>query len=212
MRDCVFLLPCKNTEGAFLGLLEREHFHRTLGTGLFQFDAKQDLLVAGGADPGVYTYGHEILRGYTQSHAHAVIVLDAEWDGSPGAAKIITDLSARMEGSGWDNGRFCVIVIEPELESWIWQDNPHVEQAFGHERPPSLRQALIEEDRWPVAVNKPPRPKEAAEWVTRRNNVKRSSSIYQQITSQVSVKHCQDPAFCSLVEVLRMWFPPEAGA
>ena len=35
-----------------------------------------------------------------------------------------------MLKTGWEVNNFIVIVIDPELEAWILQDTPVVEQAF----------------------------------------------------------------------------------
>ena len=36
-------------------------------------------------DPGTYTTGEELLKPFQKTHRHAVLMLDAEWDGLPGA-------------------------------------------------------------------------------------------------------------------------------
>jgi phenylpyruvate tautomerase PptA (4-oxalocrotonate tautomerase family) len=166
----------------------------------------------GGNDPGVYTKGHELLRPYQNSHRRALVVLDCEWDGSPGKAAIVSHITARLVESGWAAEAVKVIAIEPELENWLWQDNPHVADALRHKVPGSLRQRLADEGLWPVGAAKPPRPKEAAEWVLKQARQPRSSAIYQQLAERIAIKGCTDVAFAEMRATLQTWFPAQGAA
>jgi hypothetical protein len=117
---------------SFEGFLTRNGFHHSLGCGAFLFDSRSDIVVASGDnDPGLYVRGHELLRPFLSSHRYAVLVLDALWDGSPGAINIKKHLTERVLATGWKDDCFQVIVIEPELENWIWQKNEHVARELG---------------------------------------------------------------------------------
>ncbi len=208
MRDCVFLLADSNMKGAFEGFLSREVFHRGIGCGPFQFDANEDLVVASGDnDPGLFTRGHELLRPYQNTHQHAIMVLDTAWDGSPGAERIRDKVSANMLESGWERDRFHVVVIDPELEVWIWQQNPHVATALGFESVDGLMADTLLVDAWIRGQAKPKDPKETLEAILKKKRIPRSSAIYKGITSKVSVRQCQDSAFLTMLETLRGWFP-----
>jgi hypothetical protein len=210
MRDCVFLVADKNMEAAFQGFLEREQFHRSLGCGLFEFDARLDLLVgAGQNDPGLYTRGHELLRSYQRTHRHAVIVLDEAWDGSPGAAKIEAKMRRDLEESGWVREQVEVIVICPELEVWVCHDSPQVARVLGVQA--SLKELLVREQLWQADKPKPDDPKTGIERVLRQVRMPRSSALFKKITSEISVKRCIDPAFGRLRDALQRWFPVEEG-
>ena len=207
MRDCIFLLADTNMEAAFKGFLCRDQFHQSLGCGAFDFDAGQDLVVASGdSDPGLYTRGHQLLKPYLQTHIHAILVLDSEWDGSPGAEAIDAHISANLYQSGWSEDSCKVIVIDPELENWIWQRNDHVAKALGLGSALEFSNALSS-DIWPEGQAKPHRPKETLEAVLRANRIPRSSSIYKNITSRVSVGGCEDNSFQLLRTTLQTWFP-----
>ena len=209
-RDCVFLVADGNMAAAIQGFLDREQFHQSLGIAPFEFSRDLDLLVEPGHDPGVYLRAHELLRPYERSHQHAVILLDAAWDGSPGAERISGDICGHMPGCGWATERFAVVVIDPELENWIWQDSPHVAAAVRHSETASLRDYLRGEGLWPEGASKPVRPKETLEAVLRRARRPRSSAVYREITQKVTTRGCQDAAFRRLVEALQQWFPPES--
>jgi hypothetical protein len=126
-RPCVILVADSNMAAAFRGYLTRDQWHRSLGCAPFDFnpDLGGDLLVdEGGNDPGVYQRAHELLRPYLRTHERVLVALDCEWDGSPGKRAIVDDVSGRLVNSGWQASAVKVIAIDPELENWLWQDNP----------------------------------------------------------------------------------------
>lgn len=209
MRDCLFLVADKNMEGMLKGFLSRDAFHKALGCGSFVFDPKQDLLVAHGQnDPGLYTRANEFLQPYANSYRHAIVIVDAEWDGSPGPDIISQRLHGHLTRAGWLDDCGCAVVISPELESWVWQDSPHVCSALGFDGTfADLRAALETQGFWHPDKAKPHRPKEAVEWALRQSRKGRSSAIYQQLAMRVSVRGCSDVAFQALRDALLRWFP-----
>jgi len=205
--DCVFLLADKQMEYTFKGFLDRDNFHQRLGTRPFTRDIKVDYA---GNDPGVYTRGHEILRSYSRTHQHAVVALDRDWRGAPSAIDIQSWIKQNLVQHGWRAMDVEVVVIEPELEIWLWQDAPYIAEAFNkfdHKPFASLRQWLEAQKLWQSTELKPARPKEAFELVARRAKLPLSSAIYQKIAQQISARRCVDPAFCLLRETLQRWFP-----
>jgi hypothetical protein len=187
----------------------RSGFHRALGCGPFVFDARQDLLVAHGLnDPGLYTRANELLQPYSRTHAHAVVMLDVDWDGSPGVESIQRRIDEHLRQAGWLATAGCGVVIHPELENWVWQDSPHIPSALGVGHSfAALRSLLEAQGFWAAGASKPHRPKEAVEWVLRRSKMSRSSAIYQQIAMQVTTRRCSDSAFLALSDALKRWFP-----
>ncbi|MBK9162249.1 MAG: hypothetical protein IPM27_12135 [Nitrosomonadales bacterium] len=210
MRDCLFLVADKNMEGMLKGFFSRDAFHHAVGCGHFDFDIRQDLLVAHGQnDPGLYTRANEFLQPYASTHRYAVVIVDAEWDGSPGAEAISQRLNEHLSNAGWAVDCGCSVVISPELENWLWQDSPHVCTALGFEGGfATLRIALENQGFWKQNEAKPNRPKEAAEWVLRQSKKGRSSAIYQQLAQRVTARGCTDTAFHTLRNSLLRWFPP----
>ncbi|MGH7172554.1 MAG: methylation-associated defense system protein MAD4 [Gemmataceae bacterium] len=211
MRDCVFFTADSTMRQALLGFLTRKDCfkHYNLGTAPFQFDANEDLFASATMDPGTYTTGEELLKPFQNTHRHAVLMLDADWDGSPGAETIRNDLTSRILASGWSEGSFRVIVVDPELEAWIWQRNQRVATAlkFGSvaEMVKAVQDAKVD---WPDGEPKPSDPKKALEAVaTRRRGIGFSSAIHRSITATVSLVNCQDAAFLELRQTLQGWFP-----
>ncbi len=177
--------------------------HVSLDCGPFDFDCRQDLIKANQADPGMYVRGHELLRLFQSTHRHALMLLDAEWSGSPGAARIESDVREKLCHSGWREGEADVIAIDPELEAWIWIDSIHTAQALGHSSYEAVRQWLHEKKMWPTESVKPPDPKAAVESVLRERRKPRSSAIYAKIIEQASVQQCVDPAFARLQKIFQ---------
>lgn len=214
-RPCVILVADSNMAATFRGFFKRNRWHLSLGCAAFDINADfgADLIVdEGGNDPGVYTKGHELLRPYQRSHHCALVVLDCEWDGSPGKTSIVNDITERLVDSGWPEHAVKVIAIEPELENWLWQDKPQVAEVLRYRNGPPLRQYLADHGWWPLDQLKPPRPKEAAEWVLRQTRQPRSSAIYEQLAEKISVTGCTDQAFAEMHATLQTWFPAEEPA
>jgi hypothetical protein len=113
--------------------------------------------------------------------------------------------------SGWAADAVKVIAIEPELENWLWQDKPHVADVLRYKDATPLRQYLAAQGWWPQGAAKPPRPKEAVEWVLRQTGQPRSGAIYQKLAEHISIKGCVDAAFLDVHSTLRAWFPGEVS-
>lgn len=202
-RDVVFLVADAAMEQMLRGFLGRQQAHRSLGCGPFEFSPARnvDLLVAPTKDPGVYSTARELLRPYERSHQRAVAMLDVAWEGSPGADAIRRHVGDELSDA-WD--QFAVIAIEPELEAWVWQDNPHVARAL--KCCPDFRTVLQRADLWPDGSPKPPDPKAALEFLRRRHRADPSNAAFCRLAEQISVKGCVDPAFVQLRDTLRAWF------
>jgi hypothetical protein len=201
-----------DTAAVLRGYFGRPNWHQSIGCAKVEIDTDigRDLLVdEGGADPGVFTKAHELLRPFQKSHSNALVILDCEYEGSPGKEKIVGHITENLVRTGWTEKSVRVIAIEPELESWLWQDKPQISVALSYDRQPPLRQFLLEKGWWPADSPKPPRPKEAVQWVLELTRKPRSSAIYERIASGIAVKGCVDSSFCDLREIMQSWFPIE---
>jgi hypothetical protein len=230
-RDIVWLIADLECRTALTGFLDRETFHLSLGCGEFLWDANQDVLRdEKGKDCGVWKNAHVLLRGKRTTYHHAIVLVDNAFGGSPGPQRVEADILGNLQTVGWPRSDVEVIVLDPELEIWIWQRNPNVEQAFDYTGPPSLWNLLAERavspehrlvnadpDRgllpaWPLEAAKPGDPKAVVEAVRDLCNSDPPSAIFNAITARVSVKGV-DPAFLKLRGTLRKWFPAKgAGA
>jgi hypothetical protein len=202
--DLVALAPGKDDEEALAALLRRPESlgirriaHRTLRHHR--------------RDPGCYHEAAEMLQPFQDEAARALVMFDHEGSGQEGhtAADVAEDVRRRLETSGWDR-RAEVLVVEPELEAWVWSDSPHVDEGLGwRSKTPSLRTWLVERGLWEPGHVKPAHPKDAVVAALRAAGIPRSSAIYGELASRVSLTRCQDPSFSALLSILRRWFPRE---
>lgn len=209
MRDCLFLVADSNMSHALKGFFGKEGFHLSLGCRPFSLEEADIVVASGQNDPGLYVRASELLKVYRGEYSHAVVMVDAEWRGAPAPQDIRNALEGHLREAGWSPPQGCAIVIEPEVDNWLWTDTPHTAAALRWPSVTELRQALQERDMWPEGAAKPPQPKEAAAWAIRQKGKPRSSAIYEQVASRVSLSRCSDPAVATLVNALRQWFPAE---
>lgn len=150
----------------------------------------------------------EILRPFIADAQYALVVMDYEGSGREGKpTEIEEDIKATLEKNGWKN-RVEVIVIEPELEIWVWGDSPHVDDVLGWRgHVPGLRKWLELQEWWESNSPKPKRPKEALESALREVRMPRSSATYKNLAEKVGLERCRDTSFLRLNGILRNWFP-----
>jgi hypothetical protein len=205
--DLVVLVPGKDEREALMGLLQR---HSSLHIRPIRF---QVLDPHPQRDPGCFRQAPEILGLYCDRARHALVLFDREGSGQErsSANEIAADVETRLRRSGWGD-RARAIVLDPELEAWVWSDSPHVERVLGWEhRSPGLREWLCAERFLEPGATKPGRPKEALEAALRASRVQRSSSLYRKLAENVSLSRCTDTGFLELRSVLAAWFPHEGG-
>ncbi len=210
MNDLLFFVADKNMAEAIGGLLERKQIHRIVGCAPFTFDARRDIKVAAGQnDPGLYERANELLRPLAADYARAVVIVDEEWEGSPGAEEIERALRSHLNDAGWSEGNSLGLVVRPEADVWLWSDSPHSATALGWTSWAVLRPRLEEEGLLAADRMKPERPKEAAEWALRNcgHKAPRSAALYRQVSSKVSIQRCEDNTLARLLNGLRAWFP-----
>jgi hypothetical protein len=199
--DLVVLTADKNTEWAIRGLLGREQ-------SLDIRKISHNVYVHVQRDPGVLCHAHDFLRPFVQSHRHALAVLDREGCGkeSNDREELERIIEVALRDTGWGD-RARAIVIDPELEAWVWSDSPHVRTVVGWDSPQDLTQWLRNRRFQQPGELKPTHPKEALEAVLRLTRKPRSSDIYRQLARKVGVARCVDGAFNKLRTTLRAWFP-----
>jgi hypothetical protein len=202
MSDLVCLVADKNMEATLGGLLRRPQ-----ALGIRQITC--DLLVHPRRDPGCFHEAPAFLRPYRATYAHALVLFDRDWEGAPAETgdKLQRLLEERLERVGLQDWAE-VVVIDPELEIWVFSDSPRVAQCLGwsDQRQP-LRQWLQERRLWPPESDKPTDPKLAVEHALYEIRRPRSSSIYRDLATRVGVDRCSDQSFARFRALLRRWFP-----
>ena len=205
------ILCADGTMRAVLGAFFARQFHHALGCAPFDFDVARDIF----NDPlekdgGVHRRSHEILRQFLTTHRRALVVLDQQFGGERPAAEVRADIERLLDANGWQDRR-GVAVIDPELEVLLWQDNPHVEAALKYQGQPSLRLLLESEGKWPAGQPKPAAPKELIQALIKSQRAGPPVAIYSQIANRVATHGCVDPAFLTIRDTLRTWFPAEVA-
>ena len=201
-KDLVVLTADLNIENTVKGLLSRPPALgiRAIRHDIFRHPEK---------DPGCLHRAPEFLRALRERYHHALVLLDREGCGRAdlSRAKLEGDLEQRL-AQNWGE-RAAAVVLDPELEVWVWSDSPHVEEVLGwKDRQPDLRSWLVEAGFATAGDAKPARPKEAVEKALRLVYKPRSSALYRKLAEQVSFQRCEDPAFLRFKQIVQTWFPP----
>jgi len=158
-------------------------------------------------DPGVLKSGHDLLGIYADDHDHGLVVLDHAWDGNPykKPSLLAQEIESRCE-SKWSDRARC-IVIDPELEVWVWSKSPHVAKALMWESNDALFNWLTSSGLLGEGESKPDDPKMAVEKALREKRVPPSAARFRRLAENVSFDSCRDDSFNRLLNVLRKWFP-----
>lgn len=203
MKDLIVAVADSYQEKVIEALLPRVPL--SSGTRTFTYDIVRNI----GNDSGCYNDSHELLRPVINQYQYALVLFDYEGTGIENTKtreQAEKDVEKLLSANGWQ-GRNAVAVIKPEIENWMWLDNPNVEKAIGWERPESLyawakfNRKIAQDD------SKPLRPKETFEEALQISNTPKSSAIYKKIAVNVSYQRCQDPAFQKVISKLQEWFP-----
>lgn len=206
--DLVALVPGKDERETLDGLLSERQ--QSLGIAAIRYE----ILVHPRRDAGCFHEAPAVLQPFLRRSRHALVLFDYEGSGQEArtAQEVLEDLQLRLASDGWKD-RAAVVVIDPELEIWLWADSPRVETELGWiDRDRPLRDWLHEKGWWEVGQRKPERPKEALEKTLREVRVPRSSAIYGRLARRVGLRQCQDPSFHQLRDLLCSWFPAAPGS
>mgnify|MGYP005839215959 CR=1 FL=1 len=205
-KDLVVLVADSDVREGIAALLAR---HAAIGTRPITFDIfKHD-----DRDPGCRAKAADYLRPQAQAYAYALVMFDRHGCGSVQSACEIEDATREsLERSGWP-GRCEVVVLDPEIEAWVWGPSRTVAECLGWlPTQPPLRDWLLQQGLWNPAGVKPADPKAAVERVLREVGKRRSSRLYALLAERVTTRGCRDPSFNRFCEILRRWFPPEGDS
>ena len=203
--DLIILVADADAEWTLRTLLEKRT--ASLGIRPIRFEVRRHPR----RDSGVFREAPDFLRLYLRRAQHALVLLDREGSGSEhrlSAQEMEDDLERRLQRNGWSDpagrSRVAAIVLDPELEVWVWSRSPHVPRVLG------VTQEVLEEvlEDFPTSQGgKPQRPKEAMLAVLRRSGRPPSARIFQELAERVSLR-ARERAFDKLRTTLQAWFPP----
>ena len=164
-----------------------------------------------GRDSGCRVGAADYLRAFLRSYRFALVMFDLAGSGSR-KSRVETqhEVEEKLNLKGWER-RAKVIVIEPELEAWVWGMSQRIPEILGwSDEYGELRRWLHEQGLWPENCRKPPDPKEAMRRTMQQSRARKSPRKFFELASATTVKGCRDPSFGEFKQVLRSWFPPRA--
>ena len=204
--DLVVLVADKDLEEAVKALLARTD---DLELRPFLFEVRRHPNRDGGCRTGAANF----LRPFLQRYERSLVLFDRDGCGSTLAREVIQgNVESDLSRNGWAD-RTKAIVIDPELEVWVWGDLVQTSGILGWGQDVAdLRRHLSSRGLWEPRDRKPSDPKgamrTAMECAAPGRRRKRSARIFHEIADSATVDHCQDPAFNELKRTLQAWFPP----
>lgn len=179
-RDLIVLVADEKMGAAVRGLLSRP---QSLAIRSPYFD----ILVHPWRDPGCLCESDKFLRSKVKQYEYCVVLFDRHGCGQEKRRReeleeIVTN---RLDRSGWGD-RAAAVVLDPELEVWVWSDSLEVDRCLGWQgSKPDLRAWLRDKKEiWPEDTPKPKDPKEAVEQALRYVHKPRSASVYEQLAKK----------------------------
>ncbi len=199
MLDLVVLVADRNMLHALRGALNRPP---ALGTAPIRFE----ILTHPNRDGGVRTTGKDLLALQQRRARHGLLMLDHEGCGSNESTHALESRLDSELNPKWGS-RAKAIVIEPELDVWMWGAENSLRDVFEWEGDIGIREWLARKGFQFNHAGKPLRPKEALEAVLLHTRRPRSSALYEEIATRLSLPRCTDAAFQRLRRTLAGWFP-----
>ena len=168
-------------------------------------------------DNGCFSRAADLLNDSSDA-THALVLFDKHGSGRESKSREIIEQKVEedLARSGWARTKVRAIVIDPELENWIWIRNQHLARALSWRDETTLYHWLQRQKAIPKGATKPTPPKEWMIKALKQRNRSHSAAIFNQIAQRVSLRWalhaCHDQSFHDLVFTLRQWFPPSLQA
>ncbi len=203
LKNLIIVVADSEMEFVTHSLLEQRH--QSLGIQPITFDIKRHIH----RDAGCLTDCHNYLREDIRYYHYSMVLFDKEGCGREqySSTEIEREVEGRLSKNGW-NDRCAAIVIDPELEAWVWSDSSEVDKVFGwKDRTPPLREWIKSKTPyWPAENLKPERPKEALQSAMKAVRQPFSSRLFADLAQTVSLERCIDPSFQKFKNILKKWF------
>jgi hypothetical protein len=175
-------------------------------------DFSVDVVTHPNQDPGCRTDAGRLLNPRRQSHGKAMVLFDFDGCGERHLSPqdLETSLETQFANQGWGSDRVTFVVIEPELEAWLFGASfRQIERAVGWSETQSIRGWLIERGYLTPGSSKPCNPKAAIESVLYQQKHPRSGRLFADLARTVGLPRCRDRAFQKFRSTLQRWFPAE---
>ena len=163
-------------------------------------------------DSGCRTASEGILRPLRDEYQNALVMFD--YDGCGVSEITAPDLERNLEqfyeANGWPPSSVAFVVIEPELEAWMFGPSfEHLQRFVGWSHPQNIREWLTHNGYLTAGNHKPDDPKSAIEAILDLQREPRSRRLYEYLARNVSLARCQDRAFQKFRSTLQRWFPAQ---
>ena len=159
-------------------------------------------------DNGVLKRSHDFLR-FLLKWRYALVVFDHEGSGREDKARTVLEeeVENRLAANEWEN-RSKAIVIDPELEAWVWDGSCQVSRFLDWPGGPRELQPWLKREGFAGPGDpKPRRPKEALQDAMFQRRISRSSSHFREMARDFRFRGCVDPAFVKFRSTMHTWFP-----
>ena len=201
MKDLLALVADQDMVETLTFLLKR---HPSLGIRPIEYQIERHLQ----RDAGCRADAARRLRPHTHQYRQAIVMLDKHGSGREGHLRedIEGEIERDLKRNGWDD-RAKAIVIDPELEAWIWTGSKHVADVLGWRHSyEDLKTWLMGHNLWCADAAKPSDPKAAMKAVLRETNTPHSAALFGELARRSTWRHCKCPAFAQLKRHLQQWF------
>ncbi len=202
MKDILILTADKCAELTMKALMNRMPKSENIAEFCF------DVITHPKRDPGIANQAVEYVRPYIGDYRFLLVIFDHEGSGMENYPRI--DLESHIESelnqNGWQDRNACIL-LEPELESWLWVNKTHLHRVMEWRNEQDIYSWLeMNGFNSLPTIRKPERPKEAFESALRFQKIPFSAALYSGLAQQASYKDCVDPSFKKLVSAVRNWF------
>jgi hypothetical protein len=205
LRDVFVVVPDLDTEHAVKTLLTKRQDALEIRLNFDPVDV--DLLRYAGRDSGCRFEAVQLLRAKQKSHRHGLLVFDRHGCGDARPREQIEQaIESLLVQNGWPHGNVAVIVIDPEIEAWVWSSSPNVAHRLGWPSDAELKAFLESKSLWATDALKPKDPKEALSQACRAKGVPVNARVFEDLAESVGLRTCQDSAFRKFQTTLKRWF------
>lgn len=200
--DLAVVIPDRHWAAVVDALLQR---HQSLNIRPnVQFELRNQTI---GRDGALRKFGVDLARVELRRAAKVIVIFDYAGCGDErSAAEIQLEMQVNLDAS--DPGRARVLVVEPELETWLIGGHAALRHLDGLETL-DARAWWLGKGHWPDGQAKPTDPKRAMESLFLEHRLHYSAANLRVLAERgsLSVDRCKCESYREFVATLRAWFP-----
>ena len=168
-------------------------------------DISYELKVHDDRDTGVLNEGLELTRKYRNQFHKFILIFDYDGCGSSESPEEIRErLLNQGRSLGFSEDNLELIIINPELEIWVWKNIIHLAKMVGWTES-QLRDWL--KSNYGIENKKPEKPQAVYRKLLWHRQKPKSADNFRYLAEKISLRNCQEQGFKLFSETLRKWFP-----